>query len=347
MKEIALDSREELYESFESSMFDDGALSGDGEDGENRALIEQLKVEQSHDAPRIYDYTPVLAPKNKKRIALDASWYAAGIIMSIIFVLPIVYMLAVSTKSATAADTARGIMLFVPDFGNMGTFIDNYGSVLTKYGLWRSALNSLIYAAIVIVLNVLVNGLAGYVLSKFDFPGKKFFTFIILFLIIVPVETSIIPLYTIVTQMLRLRRYMLILGVVLPAVISIFNIFLFMQFFQSIPKDYEEAARIDGAGNLKIFFRIILPLSKPIIATISVFCFIGVWNDYLWPTMVLAEYNNLKPVQATLAVIKDRQGITQGEIMASLVVTSLPIFVVYIAAQKYIVQGFGSAGLKI
>lgn len=346
MNELELISEEELSESFEDEGID--LIGSENQSGGNRLLKEQVRIERSNEsANAVYDYTPVSIPKNKKKIALDVLWYAAGIVLSLMFVLPILYMLAVSTKSEAAANQATGIMLLLPDFGNLGTFFDNYGKVLTEYGIWRNALNSFIYAAIAIVLNILVNGLAGYVLSKFKFPGKKFFTFIILFLIIVPVETSIIPLYTIVTQILRLKREMLVLGVILPAVINIFNIFLFMQFFESIPKDYEEAARIDGAGNIKIFFRIILPLSKPIVATVAVFCFIGVWNDYLWPMMLLSGYKDLLPVQATLQMIQSIQGVTQGEVMASLVITSIPIFIVYIAAQKYIVQGFGSAGLKM
>ena len=293
------------------------------------------------------EYVPVKIPVNKKKIVLDVIWYVVGAIISLIFVLPILYMLAVSTKSQLVADQASGINLFLPDFANLSTFFDNYRKVFTDYGIWRNALNSFIYAGIAIVLNVLVNGLAGYVLSKFNFPGKRFFTFLVLFLIIVPIETSIVPLYSIVTEILELRGRLSVVGVILPAVISIFNIFLFMQFFESIPKDYEEAARIDGATNLKIFFKIILPLSKPIVATVAVFCFIGVWNDYLWPMMLLTGNEDLMPIQAVLQTIQNFDGISTGEIMASLVVTSLPIFVIYIAAQKYIVQGFGTAGLKM
>ena len=120
-----------------------------------------------------------------------------------------------------------------------------------------------------------------------------------------------------------------------------------MQFFESISKDCEEAARIDGATDLKIFFKIILPLSKPIVATVAVFCFIGVLNDYLWPMMLLTGNPDLMPIQAVLQTIQNFDGITTGEIMASLVVTSLPIFIIYVVAQKYIVQGFGTAGLKL
>lgn len=287
-----------------------------------------------------------------KKITGEVIYYFVGIVLSLLFLFPIIFMLATSTKSESAYAASAGSMaMFLPDFAHLGTMFDNYGSVLSNYGIWKYALNSFIYAIIVIVLNILVNGLAGYVMAKMQFPGKKLFSALIIFLIIVPVETSIIPLYSIVKIMLGLKQTASVLGIILPATISIFNIFLFMQFFTSIPKEYEEAARLDGSSTIGIFFKVILPLSKPIVATVAVFCFIGVWNDYLWPSMILPQTGDgewpLMPIQAALTTIQSMEGITTGEIMASLVVTSIPIFIIYVAAQKYIVQGFGSAGLKM
>lgn len=288
--------------------------------------------------------------KSKKSVAARVIYYVCGAVMSLFFLFPLLYMLAVSTKTnAAISESAGTIKMFLPDFSNLGGVLDNYIRLFADptRNIGKYALNSIRYAIIVIVLNILINGLAGYVLAKFRIPGKKFFTFIILFLIVVPVETSIIPLFMVVQQMLQLKGAASILSIILPATVSVFNMFLFMQFFEGIPKDYEEAARLDGAGNLQIFFKVILPLSKPIVATVAVFCFIGVWNDYLWPTMILVDYPDLLPIQAALTTIQRIEDITQGEIMASLVITSIPIFIVYIAAQKYIVQGFGTAGLKI
>lgn len=289
---------------------------------------------------------------SKKKLILNIIYYFSGTILSLIFIFPLLYMVATSTKTEEAFASSLGtIKMFLPDFSSIGTWFNNYSVIFGDYGVWKYALNSLIYALIVIILNVLINGLAGYVLAKFNFPGKKFFNFIIIFLIVVPVETSIIPLYSIVKQLLGLTGKLSVLAVILPSSISIFNIFLFRQFFVSIPTEYEEAARIDGLNNLQIFFKIILPLSKPIVATVSVFCFIGVWNDYLWPTMVLPYAGEgewpLYPIQAALTSILSIQGITNGQVMAALVVTSLPIFIIYIVAQKYIVKGFGTAGLKM
>ncbi len=279
-------------------------------------------------------------------------YHVVGIVLSLIFIMPILYMLATSTKSEVAyAESIGTIKMFLPDFAHLGTAFDNYKSVLVNYDIWKYALNSFLYAAIVIVLNVLINGLAGYVMAKLRFPGKKLLSFLIIFLIVVPVETSIIPLYSIVKVMLGLKQQMSVIGVILPAAISIFNIFLFTQFFQNIPSEYEEAARIDGATTMDIFLKVIMPLSKPIIATVAVFCFIGVWNDYLWPSMILPAADDgswpLLPIQTALISIKSIEGITTGEIMSSLVITSIPIFAIYVAAQKYIVQGFGTAGLKM
>ena len=287
-----------------------------------------------------------------KRTVKEIVYHIVGIILSLAFIMPIMYMLATSTKSESAYAAGVGTLnMFLPDFAHLGVAFENYENVLMNYDIWKYALNSFLYAGIVIVLNILVNGLAGYVMAKLTFPGKRLLSFLIIFLIVVPVETSIIPLYSIVKIMLGLKQQMSVIGVILPATISIFNIFLFMQFFQNIPKEYEEAARIDGANTLGVFFKVIMPLSKPILATVAVFCFIGVWNDYLWPSMILPSADDgswpLLPIQTALISIKSIESITTGEIMASLVITSIPIFVIYVAAQKYIVQGFGTSGLKM
>ena len=289
---------------------------------------------------------------SRKKVILNVIYYVSGIILSLVFLFPLLYMLAASTKTEEAyAASAGTFAMFLPDFTHINTWLNNYSVIFKEYGTWKYALNSFVYALIVIVLNIIINGLAGYAISKFNFPGRKLFKFLIIFLIVVPVETSIIPLYAVVKTLLGLTGNLSVLAVILPGSISIFNIFLFIQFFSGIPQEYEEAARMDGANSLQIFFKIIMPLSKPIIATVAVFCFIGTWNDYLWPTMVL-PYNSdgswpLYPIQAALTSIQSIQGITTGEVMASLVVTSIPIFVIYVVAQKYIVQGFGSAGLKM
>ena len=297
------------------------------------------------------NFVPV--KKNKRKIVNSVFYYIVGATLSLFFILPLLYMLAASTKSDESIAYASGtIMMFIPDLSNIGHIFDNYKVIFTEHEVWKYALNSILYAAIVIVFNVLVNGLAGYVLAKFNFPAKGFFSFIILFLIVVPVETSIVPLWMIVRVLLGLKEEMSYMAVILPSIISVFNIFLFTQFFSSIPKEYEEAMHIDGSSRVRVFFDLILPLSKPIVATTMVFTFIGVWNDYVWPTSVIPyDYEEgqwpLLPIQAALKTIQNNAAIPAGVKMASLVITTIPIFVIYAAAQKYIVKGFGTAGLKM
>ncbi|MBE7087231.1 MAG: carbohydrate ABC transporter permease [Clostridiales bacterium] len=300
----------------------------------------------------ISDYEKMRRKQKTINAIKSTVYYVCGTILSLIFLFPLIYMFVTSGKSqGVFANDAGTFRMFLIDFSNLGMFATNYVRVLTEYDMYKYALNSIIYAVVAIVLNILVNGLAGYALSKFNFPGKSFFSFIILFLMVVPVETSIIPLYSIVVNTLGFKGDAAVFAVILPPAISIFNIFLFIQFFSGIPKEYEEAASLDGAGTMRIFFSMILPLSKPIIATVATFTFIGVWNDYLWPTLVLPPPNEwswpLYPIQSALTTIQNITGVSEGEKMASLVITSIPIFAVYIAAQKYIVNGFGSAGLKL
>lgn len=306
---------------------------------ENREVLSKL------DEPNL-----IKVKKPAKRFIGDIVYYVVCIALSLLFLFPLLYMFAASTKTEESIAASAGtIRMFLPDFNS--SMFSNYAILMGDYGIWKYAINSFVYAIIVIVLNILVNGLAGYVLAKFRFPGKGFLTFMVLFLIVVPVETSMIPLYSIVKVMLGLKGTLSVFAVILPASISIYNIFLFMSFFQGVPKDYEEAARIDGANRMQVFLKVILPLSKPIVASVSVFSFIGVWNDYVWPTMVLPYAGegewSLYPIQAALTSIQSSPDITTGQIMASLVVTSIPIFIIYIVAQKYLIKGFGAAGLKI
>ena len=165
---------------------------------------------------------------------------------------------------------------------------------------------------------------------------------------LMPFQVTMLSSYLVLNRLEMLNTHG---AIILPAVFSAFPVFLIYRDFCNLPKGLIEAARIDGASTIGIFFKIILPLSKPIIATVAVFCFIGVWNDYIWPMMILpypepGEWP-LYPIQNAINTIQNIPGVTTGEKMASLIVTSIPIFIVYVAAQKYIVQGFGSAGLKM
>ncbi|MFR6056549.1 MAG: carbohydrate ABC transporter permease [Eubacteriales bacterium] len=287
--------------------------------------------------------------RRAKKITAHTITYVCCALIAVFFVFPLVWMIVTSTKTELQyANDLGSFRTFLPYVKDLSTFFDNYARVLTQYDIWKYGLNSMGYALAVVAGNILVNALAGYVMAKFNFPGKGFVSFLIMFLLIVPVETTIIPLYSIVHN---LGLSGTVLAVILPPLVSVFNIFLFQQFFTNISKEYIEAAQLDGASQLKIFFVIMMPLSAPIVATVATFAFIGVWNDYIWPTMVLPSPQAgrwpLYPIQAALTTIQSIEGVTTGEVMASLVITSIPIFLIYVFAQKYIVEGIGAGGLKI
>ena len=283
------------------------------------------------------------------KVSMRALVYVFASLIALFFIFPLVWMLVTSTKTELQyASDLGSFKTFLPYVADLSTFFDNYASVFTQYDIWKYGLNSIGYALAVVVGNIIVNALAGYVMAKFNFPGKGFISFLIMFLLIVPVETTIIPLYSIVHN---LGISGTVLAVILPAIVSVFNIFLFQQFFYNISREYIEAAELDGASQLRIFFSIMIPLSMPIVATVATFAFIGVWNDYIWPTMVLPSPQPgewpLYPIQAALTTIQSIENVTTGEVMASLVITSVPIFLIYVFAQKYIVEGIGAGGLKI
>ena len=283
------------------------------------------------------------------KVSMRALVYVFASLIALFFIFPLVWMLVTSTKTELQyASDLGSFKTFLPYVADLSTFFDNYASVFTQYDIWKYGLNSIGYALAVVVGNIIVNALAGYVMAKFNFPGKGFISFLIMFLLIVPVETTIIPLYSIVHN---LGISGTVLAVILPPLVSVFNIFLFQQFFGGISKEYIEAAQLDGASQLRIFFVIMMPLSAPIVATVATFAFIGVWNDCIWPTMVLpspqAGQWPLYPIQAALTTIQSVEGVTTGEVMASLVVTSIPIFLIYVLAQRYIVEGIGAGGLKV
>ncbi|OUM86565.1 MAG: ABC transporter permease [Bacillus thermozeamaize] len=274
--------------------------------------------------------------------------YICLILLAIVFLFPTVWMLAASTKSDVMIYSEIGTLeSFVPNFHEPDLIFDNYIDLFVEYNVWKYMLNSLMYASVIVVGNILFNSMAGYALAKYYFPGQRLIMGIIIFLIVVPIETTVIPLYTIVHNM---KLTGTVLAVLIPPMVSTFNIFLFRQYFVSVPRELEEAALIDGANKVQVYFKIIMATSKPIVATIATLTFIGAWNDYVWPIMVLPAPSGkgwpLYPIQAALNTIQNLPTITTGEVMAALTVTTIPLVIIYVFAQKYIVDGFMTAGIR-
>lgn len=264
------------------------------------------------------------------------------LILSLFFLFPVIWMLANSFKGDAAITTDMNTLrAFVPP-ALTGSFFDNYVTILFDTQFFRYMVNTLFYAAILIVLSIVVNGLAGYALAKIKFPFRDQWLLIILALMIVPMETTITIHFLIIAKAGLLNT---MLGYILPMIVSPFNIFLFRQVFVGLPDDVYEAAQLDHCGPVKYFFTMVLPMSKSVVATVSVFTFLGVWNDYLWPSLVFTS-SDLLTAQIGLNAITSNDATTVGQTLAVITLVTIPVIIIYSFFSKYIVEGVISTGSK-
>ena len=279
--------------------------------------------------------------KKQKRI----NWILVAVllVLSIFFLFPVIWMLANSFKpdAAITADM-NTIAAFIPPAPD-GNFFENYVSIITDTNFLRYMANTLLYAAILIVLSIVVNGLAGYALAKIKFPFRDQWLMIIIMLLIVPTETVITIHFLIIAKAGLLNT---IVGYILPLIVNPFNIYLFRQVFVSLPDDVYEAAQLDHCGPVKYFFTMVLPMSKTVVATVSVFTFLNVWNDYLWPSLVFTS-SDLLTAQIGLNSITSNENTTMGQTLAVITLVTIPVIIIYSLFSKQIVEGVTSTGSKV
>ena len=264
------------------------------------------------------------------------------LVLSIFFLFPVLWMLANSFKpdAAITADM-NSIAAFIPPMPK-GNFFENYISIIKDTSFLRYMGNTLFYAAVMIVLGIIVNGLAGYALAKIPFPFSDKWLLIILMLQIVPTETVITIHFLIIAKAGLLNK---VLGYVLPMIVNPFNIYLFRQVFVSLPDDVYEAAQLDFCGPVKYFFTMVLPMSKTVVATVGVFTFLDVWNDYLWPALVFTS-GELLTAQIGLNAITSNENTTMGQTLAVITMITIPVIIIYSLFSKQIVEGVTSTGSK-
>ena len=264
------------------------------------------------------------------------------IAMSLFFLFPVIWMLANSFKTdAAITSDMNSLAAFVPP-ALSGKFLDNYITILTNTNFIRYMLNTLFYAAVLILLGIIVNGLAGYALAKINFPFRDQWLLIIMMLLIVPMETIITIHFLFIAKLGLLNN---VIGYVLPMIVNPFNIFLFRQVFVSLPDDVYEAAQLDFCSPVKYFFTMVLPMSKSVVATVSVFTFLNVWNDYLWPSLVFTS-SDLLTAQIGLNAITSNDNTTMGQTLAVITLVTIPVIIIYALFSKQIVEGVVSTGSK-
>ena len=249
---------------------------------------------------------------------------------------PLVWMLSVSLMSTGEAST------YPPPFVPSAPTAANYRELFGRAGMGRYVFNSAVLAVTVTILSLVLNVAAGYAFAKLNFRGRERIFKLLLGTLVIPAQVAMVPLFLLLKQLGLVNSYG---GIIVPALASIFGIFLVRQYALSIPDDLLEAARIDGAGELKIFCLVVVPLLKPIIVTLAVFTLLGTWNDFMWPLIVLTD-QSLYTLPVALATLS-REHVADNELMmAGSVLTTLPVLIVFLALQRYYVEGLMAGAVK-
>lgn len=221
--------------------------------------------------------------------------------------------------------------------------LEPFQRVLTASDVPRAYLNSLFLSGTAVFIILVTSSLGGYVFARLHFPGRDLLFLFILSTTMVPFITLLIPLYLVMQRFGLLNTYM---AVLLPSIVSSFGIFLCRQFISVIPRDLYEAAKMDGCGDLAIFIRIILPLIKPVLSTLAIFAFLGTFNSYLWPLVVLNDKSKFT-LPIALTKLLSTYGVTNYDlIMPASLLATVPPIVVYLTFQRNFVRGIALSGLK-
>ncbi|MGM7723218.1 carbohydrate ABC transporter permease [Metabacillus sp. Hm71] len=271
-----------------------------------------------------------------------ALFYVIAIVLALQFLVPLIWMILSSFKIDEVIYRDVGtIFSVVPKFSDLT--LKSYTELLGFYNIFGNLLNSLIYASVTVIIGLTINSLAGYALARFVFPFKDGILIFIIALMIVPIEATILPLFLVVNEMGMINT---VPGYLIPFFVNVMNIFLFRQHFLSFPGELIESAKIDGLGEVGCFFRIVVPSSINMYVTVGILTFLESWNDFLWPVMALSN-ENLMPIQVALnAIFSDTYNIYTSHIMAALTIVTIPIVIIYIVFQKYIVEGAVRSGIK-
>jgi multiple sugar transport system permease protein len=275
------------------------------------------------------------------RLVGESRWQAlrvngALLVLAMLSLAPLLWMVSVSFMPRGEASH------FPPPFLPSSATLENYRDLFARTGMARNFANSLLVSVAITLLSLLVNTMAGYAFAKLRFRGRERVFQLLLAALVVPAQVAMLPLFLLMKQLGLVNSYW---GVIIPGMAGVFGIFLVRQYARGIPDDLIEAARIDGAGELRIFWQVVLPMLKPVLATLAVFTFMAAWNDFMWPLIVLTDQERYTLPVALAAL--SREHIMDVELMmAGAVVTVLPVLLLFLLLQRYYIQGLLLGSVK-
>lgn len=266
--------------------------------------------------------------------------YIVTILICIVFLFPIAWALVCSIKPE--ADITSYPPKWIPDVATLS----NYSVVLQKYPYLSWMKNSVITAVAGTLLILVLSSFAAYAFARFQFKGKKLIYGTIVAMLLIPIQAYMIPLFLLCSKIGLLNTYA---GIILPSAANVTSIFILTSFFKGLPVELEEAARIDGCGELRIFLQVMIPLSKPALSTVTILAFISNWNSFLWP-MICIRQDALKTLPVGIAQfmgsVNSNAQFQYGTALAGCCMAVVPTLIVFLALQRYFVEGIASSGIK-
>jgi multiple sugar transport system permease protein len=258
------------------------------------------------------------------------------VIGALLVAFPLLWMISVSFMPTGAAST------YPPPLFPAEPTLDNYRELFAKHAAGRYMLNSTLVATFATLISLVFNTMAGYAFAKLRFPGRDRIFRGLLGALVIPSQVAMIPLFAIVKELGLVSTYG---GVIVPAMASVFGIFLIRQYALSLPDELLEAARIDGASEARIFWSLVVPLIRPILVTLAILTFLATWNDFMWPLIVLTDAK-LHTLPVALAGLS-REHVQDNELMmAGSVITVVPVLLLFLGLQRYYIAGILAGSVK-
>ena len=272
----------------------------------------------------------------RRRFLSTTGYYVVSIILAVVAMIPFVWMISTSLKS-------RGALMSIPiEWIPDEPTLSAYGEVFSRFPFLRTIGNSLFISVAFTLITLISASMAAFAFAKIRFRGSDVILKLYLAMMMIPTQVTMIPLFIIMNRLGLIDSYA---SVILPSIFKPFAVFMLVQQMRSVPNDFLDAARVDGAGIFTVYTRIALPMCAPTLATLAVTTFMESWNDYLWPLLMLTDRNKMT-LPIALSTLNGQYNTEYNVLMAGSLISMIPIIIIYLCAQKQFKNGLMAGGIK-